>query len=454
MKPRTLVTLMVLVLLAGGGYYAFSRTVLDGAPLASQPSTSVVRQSSLQVRVSGSGEMVAAELPLAFAVPGVMTSLNVSAGDYVEAGQILASLDDRQAQLDLRSAQLNWDLLTAPQKVSEAEQDLVNQQLAVTEAREWLAFIEVGVPKDYYLTQYNQALAEYLDLKAKLTSARAANDRKLISQLENQLNRAEAVLEKAQSDLDWVENYQPDPQELALAQAQVSLAEARHAAQQTLVDVLHGAPLPAPDAYLDRNDALLALERANLALKKAQWALDQTNLTAPTAGIVTQVHAAPGERMDGSAVLVIREEMPVQVRFYLEESDLALVSSGDRLEIHLQAYPDQVFEGTIVRVDPALVPVSGTLLAQVWGVLSLQPGMTLYPGMSLEVDVIAAEANAALLIPLQALRQAADGTYFVDVQQADGTFRPTPVIVGLKDLANAQILNGLQVGDQVSTAAR
>jgi multidrug efflux pump subunit AcrA (membrane-fusion protein) len=142
------------------------------------------------------------------------------------------------------------------------------------------------------------------------------------------------------------------------------------------------------------------------------------------------------------------------VRFHLEEADFALVSPGDRLEIRLDAYSDQSFQGSVTSIDPALVSVGGSLLAQVWGEFVTLPTVVLYPGMSLEIDVIAAEARDALLVPLQALRQNADGSYFVEVLQPDGTFKVTPVSIGLKDLANAQVLTGLRVGDQVSTAAR
>ncbi|HRE26937.1 MAG TPA: hypothetical protein PK954_09920, partial [Anaerolineales bacterium] len=61
------------------------------------------------------------------------------------------------------------------------------------------------------------------------------------------------------------------------------------------------------------------------------------------------------------------------------------------------------------------------------------------------------EARDALLVPVQALRELAPGSYAVFVVEADGQLKLTPVTVGLKDFANAQILTGLQAGDVVST---
>ena len=71
--------------------------------------------------------------------------------------------------------------------------------------------------------------------------------------------------------------------------------------------------------------------------------------------------------------------------------------------------------------------------------------------MTVEADVIAGEAKNALIVPIQALRELTPGSYAVFVVQSDGSLKMTPVTVGLRDFANAEILSGLKVGDVVST---
>ncbi len=71
--------------------------------------------------------------------------------------------------------------------------------------------------------------------------------------------------------------------------------------------------------------------------------------------------------------------------------------------------------------------------------------------MSAEVEIIAGEAKNTLLVPAQALRELAAGSYAVFVVQPDGQLKLTPVTIGLRDFANVQILSGLQAGDVVST---
>ncbi|MCI0520975.1 MAG: efflux RND transporter periplasmic adaptor subunit [Chloroflexi bacterium] len=460
MKTWMVVLLILLALLAGGGYYAYTRAAQADESLPSQPSTAPVRQGDLLITVSGSGELAGEEMPLAFPISGEISELNVALGETVQSGQTLARLDDRQAELDLKAARMNWEALTAPQIVADAEQRLLELRQELEYAQDALSYVRDGPPVWYYEALLNQALEDYEEIRQeylralRLSSIDPKRYKPLVKQMAAKKEKAWEAVEAAQADLEWVKNYQPDPHELALAEAQAALAATRLAAQEALLDALQGAPLPAAEITFDRNEQLLALEKSKLAVDKAQWTLEQVTLAAPAAGIVKEVFVAPGERVDGNPVLTLSMAGPFQVRFYLEEADLAQVSPGDRLEITLDAYPDQVFQGSVIRIDPALVTVDGSSLVQVWGEFAAQPEVALFPGMSLEVEVIAAEASDALLIPLQALRQNPDGSYFVEVLQPDGAFKDASVTVGLKDLANAQILSGLQVGDSVSTAPR
>jgi multidrug efflux pump subunit AcrA (membrane-fusion protein) len=117
------------------------------------------------------------------------------------------------------------------------------------------------------------------------------------------------------------------------------------------------------------------------------------------------------------------------------------------------AAPDATFTGAVIRVDPALVSVGNTSVVQAWATLDRNDddATRLLSGMSATVEVTAGEARNALLVPVQALRELAPGSYAVFVVQSDGTLKLTPVTVGLQDSVNAEIKSGLQPGDVVST---
>lgn len=192
------------------------------------------------------------------------------------------------------------------------------------------------------------------------------------------------------------------------------------------------------------------LTSACLAVQSAQYALENTHLTAPTAGTVTSVNASVGQSVGTSPVVVIASD-ELFIHFYVEETDLALVQAGLPVRIIFDAYPEQTFEGVVTRVDPELEVVSSTPYVSVWAEVNLPAGQNFLGGMTAEIEVVAGEAQSALLIPVQALRELAPGSYAVFVLQTDGTLKMTPVKIGLRDFANVQILEGLQKGDVVST---
>ena len=102
-------------------------------------------------------------------------------------------------------------------------------------------------------------------------------------------------------------------------------------------------------------------------------------------------------------------------------------------------------------MEPVLVTVDGTPAVQAWASLYLDSQeVNLLSGMTAEVEVVAAEARNALLVPVEALREMSPGEYAVFVVKSDGELEMRPVEVGLMDFTNAEILDGLELGDIVS----
>jgi len=474
---RRSLLLLVIFLVIGAGVPDLNWTYPVPVKAASDaPKTSPVWKGDLRITVDGSGSLVApATVDLQFHISGVLSQLNVAVGDSVQKGDVLARLDDRQAELNLKEARLKWDSLTSAQAFADAEQRLLEGQKALSDAQKARDYVRDGPPVWYYEALLGKATTDYwgiygdlMNANGDLMNARAQLDQKLsptnrkkveklvdkleklVDQLTKKLEQAEMTLEKAQDDLDWVRHYQPDPHALALAAAQAELAANHLAAQEVLVNILHGAHLPATDALSDANDALLSLEQANLALEKAKWTLEQTALAAPAAGTITDISVALGESVDGKPFLTLTAMDPLLVRFYLDEGDLAQVSAGDPVDISFNAYPEQAIAGRVSAVDPFLVNVDGTQMGQVWAELNANPDFHLFPGMSLDAEVVAAESKDTLMVPLQALIQPQPGAYAVQVVGTDGARELRPVTVGLRDNANVEIRSGLSLGEMVS----
>jgi macrolide-specific efflux system membrane fusion protein len=232
--------------------------------------------------------------------------------------------------------------------------------------------------------------------------------------------------------------------ELALARSNLESARLVVQDAQTALEIVQAGPdaLTAPIAALGPQMA---------KLEQARQAVARTRLTTPINGTVTSLVASLGQNVDTAPIMTVSMTDPLLVRFYLDESDLTKAVVGNPVIITVDAYPDAPLNGQIIMVEPSLQTVDGSPALVVWAALADETGTALLPGMTVEVEVIAGEARDALLVPIQSLHEVSLGSFAVYLVQADGKLELTPVMVGLRDFSNAEILSGLKVGDIVST---
>jgi RND family efflux transporter MFP subunit len=494
-----IITIALVLVASGGGYFFYSSGYLQAQePVEEETVTTyTVTQGDLVITASGSGTLVpASEIAAGFQSGGVVAAVLVEVGDTVEAGQVLARLDDtdaqdqvaqaeislRQAELDLAelseevdsaslaaaeaglsSAKASLTALTSPpgdqellaaRESLEAAQEALDDLLALPDPDEveiakadltlaemnlrtaQTAYDKVSYREDVGTTQqatdlwqattnYELALAEYNE------ALEGASD--------DEISDARAQIALAQADLDDL-LADPDPDDLAAAEAQVVQAQAE------LDALLAGA------SAKELETAELNVAQAQLSLESAQRDLEATVLLAPASGTVTAVDAQAGESVGSEAIITLSDLEEPMVQFWVEEADLSSVSVGNRVEIIFEVLPDYVYPGEIVSVDPMLVDVDGTTAVQSYASVDLSAHpIDLLSGMNAEIEVIAGEAQDAVLVPLQALREMGPEQYSVFVVGADGELEMRIVEVGLKDYVNAEILSGLEPGDVVST---
>jgi multidrug efflux pump subunit AcrA (membrane-fusion protein) len=135
----------------------------------------------------------------------------------------------------------------------------------------------------------------------------------------------------------------------------------------------------------------------------------------------------------------------------MDETDLSGLSVGNRTIYTFSAQPETTYEGEVIVIEPSLQTIDGSSVVVAWGTLPEKPSFDLLIGMTIDVEIIAGEAKDALIIPVQALREITAESYAVFVVQEDGSLKLTPVSIGLRDFANAEVLAGLNAGDVIST---
>jgi HlyD family secretion protein len=451
-KRVALVVVFVLVALtavgAGGWYYYGHYGQAQTANGEETIQTATVRRGSLVVAASGTGALVPnAELELSFSSGGLVTEVLVEVGDEVQAGDVLARVDNTDAQ----------------SQVAEAESDLRLAELQLAELTGTPDAAELAAAQ-YQLTSAQEALEDLLNGPSA--------EEIIIAQAD--LATAEMALQQAQSAYDGI-SWRPDAAmtsqalELASATADYDRAKANYdlamaaasaeeiasaranvaQAQASLNSLLDGT------TAADLETAQLNVEQARRNLESAQLALEDMVLTASFAGTVTSVEASAGEMVGTSSMVTLADLSETMVEFYLDETDLELIAVGYEVEVLFDALPDAVFGGRVVSVDPALVEVSGAPAIQALAKLEPEEEQssllgTLPMGLNATVEVIAGSAENVLLVPAEALREIAPGEYAVFVV-VDGQPQMRQVEVGLMDYSYAEIISGLEQGDQVST---
>jgi HlyD family secretion protein len=428
--------------------------------------------------------------------------------DDAEAGRAMANAELKVAQAeatlasqqDAAAAKRSVDL--AQIQVSQAEVNLASAQLKLDELLNWtpdenaVAIAQANLESaqaSYAAASNKSASDEMTSVRVSLEQSQSslvdaqeayntawdpARDWELYkrgSRLEDERESATRNLERAQQNLEiaqanynlalanindtsrlnaWtqVANAQATLEEAQTGPSDNDIEEARLAVQQAQLSLAQ-AQINLEEAQLgvDTTQAELSLAQAKLDLEASQSTLDQLSLVAPISGLVTTMDAQVRQTAGTSPIITLANLDQPLIELYLDETDLDKIAVGNEVEVVFDALPDDVFTGRVVRVEPELVTVEGVPTVQAVAALEGTNLGNLPAGLNASVDVIGAKTENALLVTVEALRELGPGEYAVFVVQPDGSLEMRPVEVGLMDFANAEIISGLQMGDEVST---
>jgi multidrug efflux pump subunit AcrA (membrane-fusion protein) len=346
-------------------------------------------------------------LPLSFATSGRVLTLLMQPGDAVEVGDTIATLDDSAVQEAIANAQLQ--VVQAENSLAQTQLDLDNllawepDELAIAQAEANLTAAQTQLANAQTQdavagNSVTQARVSVEQAERGLTDAQEAYDTAFDPGREWELNspfyadRLKAEREGATRNLQFAEEQlEVARANLALAGAGVNndtavSAQSSVASAQLSLEQAQQGPKPeeVTAAQLRVQQAEISLQQSQLTLTQTENDLSQLTLISPASGTVLSVDVSVGTTIGaGSPIVTLLNTAELEFHTTnLSERDLAQVVPGQTAIITLKTYPNDLIEGTVLRIglqaegtvgDSAVFPVMIGLEATD---LEVRPGMT------------------------------------------------------------------------------
>lgn len=173
--------------------------------------------------------------------------------------------------------------------------------------------------------------------------------------------------------------------------------------------------------------------------------VENTELVSPITGVVTARNYDPGDMTGASPILTIEQVRPVKVMVNVSEGDYTKVKKGMKVNVKLDVYGDEVFNGTVERIYPTIDPNTRTFTVEI---NIANNDERVRPGMFARVEMNFGTANRVVVPDRAVVKQTGSGNRYVYICNGDSvTF--SKVELGQR-LDNAyEVISGVENGAEV-----
>ncbi|WP_373531632.1 efflux RND transporter periplasmic adaptor subunit [Vampirovibrio sp.] len=198
-------------------------------------------------------------------------------------------------------------------------------------------------------------------------------------------------------------------------------------------------------------NAAAQAQAQRVALASSQQRLSETRIYAPIAGVVTTRLGQIGQIVSsgisnvggGTAIMTLADLSHIYVLASVDESDIGQVKVGQTVDITADSFPGQTFSGKVVRISPKGIVTTNVVTFEVKIEVQGDNSRLLMPEMTANVEILVAQKKQALKVPTEVITLGRNGESMVRVLGKDGEIQRRPVVTGLSNGTDTEIINGL-----------
>ena len=397
MKPAPLLPRAALLAIAAVGLLLLAsctkKTEAGGSEAPAPVQVTAATQETIRRTVEADGALFAQDQ--ASVVPKISAPVQkflVNRGDHVQAGQVLATLENR-------------DLIAA----------------------------------------VNQAKGQLAQAESNLRATTSANVPEQLTKAQTDVASAQQAAEAARV---LVENRKKMFQEGALARKLVDDAEVAHAQAKSQLEAAleHLRVLNSAGKEEQIKGAQAQVETARAQLQAAEAQVAYAEVRSPVSGVVADRPVNAGEMASpGTPLLTIMDISRVVARVNVPQSQSTAVKVGQTATL-TQTGGTETVEGRVTVVSPATDP--NTTTVQVW-IIAPNLGDRFKPGAAVHASIVAETIRNAVVVPASAILPGEEGGTAVLTVSPDSTAHLRGVDLGVRYGDKVQIVRGVNPGDEV-----
>ncbi len=214
----------------------------------------------------------------------------------------------------------------------------------------------------------------------------------------------------------------------------------------------------------EKEAAKLSVDETRAGIQTIQNQLKKYALTSPIDGFIIKKNFDKDETVQAMIpVVTIMKGNAIEITANISEADIAKIKLGQKATVTFDAFPsDKIFVAKVIKIDPAATVIQDVVYyATTFSILKNENNQELTElsqkmrvGMSADLDILTAEKNNVLAIPIQAVKEINGGKYVEILTKKDTKEKVEKVKVktGLSgDDGLVEIISGLKDEDEIIT---